>query len=126
MDRGSDGLHTGDDLPCPSPFFFLMIRRPPRSTLFPYTTLFRSARLEPALPLRRLDHRETDPVLHRAARVEELGLHGHAGHPPPRDREGRIPEPAPHRLDPDPARPSPDRHRPPPRRRGPPPRPRRG
>src|SRR3712207_9241395 len=27
-------------------FFFLMIRRPPRSTLFPYTTLFRSALLE--------------------------------------------------------------------------------
>src|SRR2546430_16888190 len=26
-----------------SSFFFLMIRRPPRSTLFPYTTLFRSA-----------------------------------------------------------------------------------
>src|SRR3712207_7946004 len=25
-------------------FFFLMIRRPPRSTLFPYTTLFRSSR----------------------------------------------------------------------------------
>src|SRR5229473_5635666 len=25
-----------------SPLFFLMIRRPPRSTLFPYTTLFRS------------------------------------------------------------------------------------
>src|SRR2546430_16869838 len=25
-------------------FFFLMIRRPPRSTLFPYTTLFRSQR----------------------------------------------------------------------------------
>src|SRR2546422_4049677 len=34
-------------------FFFLMIRRPPRSTLFPYTTLFRSgegpARPRPAL-----------------------------------------------------------------------------
>src|SRR3712207_9116857 len=38
-------------------FFFLMIRRPPRSTLFPYTTLFRSKRwrklvarsLQPAL-----------------------------------------------------------------------------
>src|SRR2546427_12992993 len=34
-------------IPHPSPlssfFFFLMIRRPPRSTLFPYTTLFRSA-----------------------------------------------------------------------------------
>src|SRR5260221_4379033 len=34
-------------MPCPSAarpflFFFLMIRRPPRSTLFPYTTLFRS------------------------------------------------------------------------------------
>src|SRR5947208_4209811 len=34
---------------CPVPFlssfFFLMIRRPPRSTLFPYTTLFRSDQL---------------------------------------------------------------------------------
>src|SRR5258708_38111786 len=30
------------------PFFFLMIRRPPRSTLFPYTTLFRSAGSMPA------------------------------------------------------------------------------
>src|SRR5574339_905993 len=29
-------------------FFFLMIRRPPRSTLFPYTTLFRS--LAPIIP----------------------------------------------------------------------------
>src|SRR5438034_2532063 len=34
-------------------FFFLMIRRPPRSTLFPYTTLFRSfgVRARPARPL---------------------------------------------------------------------------
>src|ERR1039457_3624956 len=33
-------------------FFFLMIRRPPRSTLFPYTTLFRSpfAGRRPVLP----------------------------------------------------------------------------
>src|SRR2546429_7334409 len=32
-------------------FFFLMIRRPPRSTLFPYTTLFRSpAHMLPMLP----------------------------------------------------------------------------
>src|SRR2546430_6140430 len=30
------------DLLTLSCFFFLMIRRPPRSTLFPYTTLFRS------------------------------------------------------------------------------------
>src|SRR6266513_5598821 len=33
-------------------FFFLMIRRPPRSTLFPYTTLFRSSR--PRVPGQRL------------------------------------------------------------------------
>src|SRR2546427_2922588 len=32
-----------------SRFFFLMIRRPPRSTLFPYTTLFRSIHLQKAL-----------------------------------------------------------------------------
>src|SRR2546427_7058024 len=35
-------------------FFFLMIRRPPRSTLFPYTTLFRSVPLpgrDTTLPL---------------------------------------------------------------------------
>src|SRR2546430_9121900 len=31
-------------------FFFLMIRRPPRSTLFPYTTLFRSERVRVVLP----------------------------------------------------------------------------
>src|SRR5215813_8365087 len=43
-------------------FFFLMIRRPPRSTLFPYTTLFRSSRARrsedrlPALDLPR--HRQ--------------------------------------------------------------------
>src|SRR5688572_32505200 len=30
-------------------FFFLMIRRPPRSTLFPYTTLFRSLAVAPAV-----------------------------------------------------------------------------
>src|SRR3712207_8836620 len=37
-------LHTGLLLVITIPlFFFLMIRRPPRSTLFPYTTLFRSA-----------------------------------------------------------------------------------
>src|SRR3712207_8139621 len=31
---------------CLLKFFFLMIRRPPRSTLFPYTTLFRSEQNE--------------------------------------------------------------------------------
>src|SRR6266487_5866289 len=33
-------------------FFFLMIRRPPRSTLFPYTTLFRSNRAPARAPER--------------------------------------------------------------------------
>src|SRR5258708_26690530 len=37
-------------------FFFLMIRRPPRSTLFPYTTLFRSVYMQRAL-------REGEPVV---------------------------------------------------------------
>src|SRR5258708_38999012 len=34
-------------------FFFLMIRRPPRSTLFPYTTLFRSRNKDATLQLMR-------------------------------------------------------------------------
>src|SRR2546430_16823602 len=34
--------HRDHTLPYIFLFFFLMIRRPPRSTLFPYTTLFRS------------------------------------------------------------------------------------
>src|ERR1035438_10293838 len=34
--------------------FFLIIRRPPRSTLFPYTTLFRSMRHGPIVPPREL------------------------------------------------------------------------
>src|SRR3712207_9274932 len=52
---------------CRSPclVFFLMIRRPPRSTLFPYTTLFRSAEFE-----HRLCHLHTaaEAVHHAAAR----------------------------------------------------------
>src|SRR5256886_13476835 len=54
----------------PSFFFFLMIRRPPRSTLFPYTTLFRS---EP----HRLAARPLRPVGCRD-RVPRLGLPAHA------------------------------------------------
>src|SRR2546430_16520011 len=51
-------------------FFFLMIRRPPRSTLFPYTTLFRSLR-DAAFPVLHV----RDPVawLHHAREVEGLG-----------------------------------------------------
>src|SRR2546430_10226590 len=44
-------------------FFFLMIRRPPRSTLFPYTTLFRSVELE--LPQ---DERHAGAIPARGAR----------------------------------------------------------
>src|SRR2546430_17631245 len=41
------GFYCTTRLPQSTPvFFFLMIRRPPRSTLFPYTTLFRSQALE--------------------------------------------------------------------------------
>src|SRR3989442_2082565 len=46
-------------LPVLSSFFFLMIRRPPRSTLFPYTTLFRS--------LDHTDHRDADALEHLGA-----------------------------------------------------------
>src|ERR1043166_1092776 len=37
---------------CELSFFFLMIRRPPRSTLFPYTTLFRSPHAQASHPTR--------------------------------------------------------------------------
>src|SRR3712207_7494490 len=70
-------------------FFFLMIRRPPRSTLFPYTTLFRSAddgKVEPlaeaeASPNGR-DAIEADAAAHRveigvaAARDRRVHRHG--------------------------------------------------
>src|SRR5260370_36048307 len=55
-------------------FFFLMIRRPPRSTLFPYTTLFRSSSARSALrraPRRRPPDRR--PARRRpAARVRPV------------------------------------------------------
>src|SRR2546430_2898407 len=47
-------------------FFFLMIRRPPRSTLFPYTTLFRSC--ETAAGARHLRNRVCDATLRRSCR----------------------------------------------------------
>src|SRR5690242_21400748 len=46
-------------------FFFLMIRRPPRSTLFPYTTLFRSDAKRLVLDVRYesgVSELRTDPV----------------------------------------------------------------
>src|SRR5258708_13901247 len=54
-------------------FFFLMIRRPPRSTLFPYTTLFRS----------RGDEQDRLPDC-AAATAERTGC---AAPPQPRDRK---------------------------------------
>src|SRR5688572_32125987 len=42
-------------------FFFLMIRRPPRSTLFPYTTLFRSMRDSASQALQRQEASASDP-----------------------------------------------------------------
>src|SRR3712207_8052824 len=58
--------------------FFLMIRRPPRSTLFPYTTLFRS--------LRALDH-QVD-VEHRGGR-QRLAQRGD-DHRAERDRRDEV------------------------------------
>src|SRR5256885_6879435 len=64
-------------------FFFLMIRRPPRSTLFPYTTLFRSGiqplQLQPALGVQALLDLPIGPgVEYRAQRTVPFGqaLHG--------------------------------------------------
>src|SRR5689334_23723009 len=49
-------IPLGDYTPGLFPLFFLMIRRPPRSTLFPYTTLFRSAARKEAHSLGRTGH----------------------------------------------------------------------
>src|SRR3712207_7600886 len=49
-------------------FFFLMIRRPPRSTLFPYTTLFRS--LGKRRHVRRVAPDDPDPRLGPRPRAE--------------------------------------------------------
>src|ERR1035438_1344445 len=59
LQRDTGGTTSSVQPTAPLPFFFsffLMIRRPPRSTLFPYTTLFRSAQAKSktALP-RRID-----------------------------------------------------------------------
>src|SRR2546430_2799210 len=50
-----------------------MIRRPPRSTLFPYTTLFRSNDSESAIALFRHHHAQCpSPVMNQVVRVKEL------------------------------------------------------
>src|SRR3712207_7339339 len=57
-------------------FCFLMIRRPPRSTLFPYTTLFRSQRndAETAVAVER-EPRELDAAMRASIRARD----GHLG-----------------------------------------------
>src|SRR3712207_7304017 len=57
-------------------FFFLMIRRPPRSTLFPYTTLFRSLQAAHE-PDRRVAR---DPGEGRGDRPVEVALRDVDGH----------------------------------------------
>src|SRR5258707_6009756 len=51
-------------------FFFLMIRRPPRSTLFPYTTLFRS----PQARRRAAARRDLAGAARQAAAIHGPGL----------------------------------------------------
>src|SRR3712207_8424605 len=58
-------------------FFFLMIRRPPRSTLFPYTTLFRS-------PPRRSSDRPDEEI---PSGITDIAIGG-CGEPGPRGPPG--------------------------------------
>src|SRR5256885_8719436 len=53
-------------------FFFLMIRRPPRSTLFPYTTLFRSISPPAATTGPRNCGRATAPLMRSEEHTSEL------------------------------------------------------
>src|SRR2546429_6545856 len=56
-------------------FFFLMIRRPPRSTLFPYTTLFRSGRAQQS-PRREGAQQPTQPQFVVEIKARELAVAG--------------------------------------------------
>src|SRR3712207_8832017 len=64
-------------------FFFLMIRRPPRSTLFPYTTLFRSpsriGRADRAARLAPSRRRGSRHPRHRQAALRPPGRRGDRG-----------------------------------------------
>src|SRR3546814_1344550 len=57
-----------------------MIRRPPRSTrtdtLFPYTTLFRSMGVAPAVRSRRRDAQPVWPRFHARPQLGQLSMHG--------------------------------------------------
>src|SRR2546430_13536874 len=65
-----------------------MIRRPPRSTLFPYTTLFRSRVVaDPSEPLRRHGAYHVHPARNGGARRAEAPHDGAAGERVPRSEE---------------------------------------
>src|SRR3989449_7167133 len=71
-------------------FFFLMIRRPPRSTLFPYTTLFRSlGRQDAAVAGRAVHHR-------REGRDQVAGVDDDHVGPGVRDVPSLLDEPVTH------------------------------
>src|SRR2546423_4695342 len=53
-------------------FFFLMIRRPPRSTLFPYTTLFRSSASSSPLSVSSLADMASSLLIQVEATLEQL------------------------------------------------------
>src|SRR2546423_12691223 len=59
---------------CHSFFFFLMIRRPPRSTLFPYTTLFRSIQYLNAKGALTYTDIAGDPVLYGNLPPREISM----------------------------------------------------
>src|SRR3712207_8119426 len=59
-------------------FFFLMIRRPPRSTLFPYTTLFRSPMGHPVAHPPQSEQLGAGNFLRQRNRVA-VGVHGVLG-----------------------------------------------
>src|SRR5256886_15486799 len=72
-------------------FFFLMIRRPPRSTLFPYTTLFRSVLRALARRLAGRDDRAArSPLVHRLPVPPRAEVSTHPAAPPVRRVRGRC------------------------------------
>src|SRR3712207_9337717 len=82
-------MHRGRDKTMSRFFFFLMIRRPPKSTLFPYTTLFR--------PPGREENRRAGPDARGRGRGGALRLHGRKpphgrGLPPRADAGGNRSE----------------------------------